>query len=276
MTRKLLIVGAVAVVAAAVWATRFVLTHREPAYQGKSLNAWMDEWSKYLLAGRKSPDWAKWQEAEAAIRHIGTNALPTLLAMVRTRDSGVKNRLLVLNRWQKVLKVPFKPAAYYHGRATLGFGALGPIAKPGVPALIESLSDPDKEVRAAAAVCLSLIGPDAKEAVPALIQTLNREGNGWGPVLLNSMLALGAIHSDPDTVIPLLLEYVNGPRKEWNYCGPAMDALGHYREKAKSAVPAILPYLNDPDPSRSFSADAALCRIGYPHSAPASANSQAQ
>ena len=188
--------------------------------------------------------------------------------MVRARDSLIKNELLVLNRWQKVLKVPFKPAAYYHGRATLGFGALGPIAKPGVPALIELLSDRDQEVRAAAAVCLSQIGPDAKEAVPALIQTLNREGNGWGPVLLNSMLALGAIHSDPDTVIPLLLEYVDGPRKEWNYCGYAMDALGRYREKAKSAVPAILPYLNDPDPSRSFSADAALCRIGYPHSAP--------
>jgi HEAT repeat protein len=272
MSKKLLISCAVALSAATVWVVFFLISHREPAYQGKTLNAWMEQSSRYLSADRKSPDRAKRDEAEAAIRQIGTNALPTLLGMVRAKDSALKTKLLVLGRRQHIFKLPFKPATYYHARATYGFGALGPMAKPAVPALIESLRDKDKDVRAAAASCLALMDTEAKEAVPALIQTLNAEGNGWGPVLINSMMALGSIHSDPETVIPLLLEYVSGPRKEWNYCGPAMDALGRYREKAKSAVPAILPYLDDPDKSHRFSADAALCLIGWPHAAQASTN----
>ena len=60
MTRKLLIVGAVAVVAAAAWATWFVLTHREPVYQGKSLSAWMDQWNN-APAGR--PEIARLDQA---------------------------------------------------------------------------------------------------------------------------------------------------------------------------------------------------------------------
>jgi HEAT repeats len=276
MGRKRLILFASLLLAAAAGATWFVLSHREPAYQGKSLNAWMDQSAKYRSWDPNSANRAKAEEAQAAIRHIGTNALPALLAMVRARDSALKSKLVELGRRQSLFKLPFKPATYYQGRATYGFGPLGAMAKPAVPALIESLSDKDKSVRAAAATCLSLIGPEAKEAVPALIQALNREGNGWGPVLINCMLALGCIHADPDTVIPLLLEYVNGPRKEWNYCDPAMYALGRYREEAKSAVPAILPYLNDPDPGHRSYADGALCLIGYPHSAPAPANTPGQ
>lgn len=138
---------------------------------------------------------------------------------------------------------------------------MGSAAKPAVPALIGLLHDKDQQVRSSAAQCLSLIGPDAAGAVPALIQTLTAEGNGYGPVLINSMLALGAIHSEPESVVPVLLQYVDGPRKDWNYSSPAMNALGRYREKAKSAVPAILSFLTDPDENRRSSADAALCAI---------------
>jgi HEAT repeat protein len=261
MSRKPLMLGSIGLAAVLVWAAWFFLKHREPVYQGKTLNAWMEQCNKYLLASKNSPELAKREEAQAAIRQIGTNALPALLGMVRARDSALKAKLIALGRQQTLFKLPFKPAGYYHGKATWGFGALGAAAKPAVPALIELLQDKDKEVRASAATCLSLIGPDAKDAVPALIQALNREGNGWGPVLIDSMMALGAIGAEPQTVVPLLLEYVDGPRKEWNYCIPAMDALGRYRGKATSAVPAILPYLNDPDATRRWYADAALCAI---------------
>jgi len=261
MNRKLLFLYAVALAAAAAWAAWFLLSQREPAYNGKSLSAWIDQRYRYLPNARDLPDLAKAEEAQDAIRQIGTNALPSLLAMVRTRDSAIKKRLLAFNQRQNILRVPLKPASYYHSRATYGFGALRSAARPAVPALIELLQDPDKEVRASAASCLALLGPNAREAVPALMQTLNAEGNGWGPVLIDSMMALGAIHSDPEKVIPLLLEYVDGPRKQWNYAVPAMEALTRYREQATSAVPAILPYLNDPDESHRSAADAALCAI---------------
>jgi HEAT repeat protein len=232
-----------------------------PAYQGKPLSAWMDEWNKYLLANRGSPDRAKRDQALAAIRQIGSEALPALLSMAGAKDSALKKRLIALANKQSLLRLRLHPADYYHARATYGFSALGSAAKPAVPALIRLLHDQDRQVRASAAQCLSLIGPEAADAVPALIQTLNAEGNGYGPVLINSMLALGAIHSEPETVLSLLLEYVNGPRKDWNYSASAMDALGRYRERARAAVPAILPFLTDPDESHRSSADAALCAI---------------
>ena len=237
------------------------LGSHEPAYQGRPLSVWMDEWNKYLLANQGSPDRARRDQAQAAIRQIGSNALPTLLSMAGATDSALKKRLIALANKQSLVKLRLHPADYYHARATCGFSALGPTAKPAVPALIRLLHNQDRQVRASAAQCLSLIGPEAADAVPALIETLNAEGNGYGPVLINSMLALGAIHSDPERVVPFLLQYVNGPRKDWNYNAPAMDALGRYRERARSAVPAILPFLSAPDESHRSSADAALCAI---------------
>jgi HEAT repeat protein len=261
MKRRITILSVVALAVTLVGLAWFCLGFHEPAYQGKTLRVWMSAWHKNLLANQGSPGRAERDQAQAAIKSIGADALPMLLRMAGAKDSVLKKRLIALASKQSIIRFHLQPADDYHATATRGFSALGPDAKPAVPALIGLLRDKDPQVRASAAQCLSLIGPEAANAVPDLIRTLNAEGNGYGPVLLNSMGALGAIHSEPETVVPLLLEYVNGPRKDWNYCGPAMDALGRYREKARVAVPAILPFLTDPDGSRRFSADAALCAI---------------
>jgi hypothetical protein len=123
------------------------------------------------------------------------------------------------------------------------------------------LRDEDRDVRASAAFCLSDFGPSASNAVPALVGVLNKEGNGWGPVLINSMLALSQSHSDPDLVVPVLREYLDGPRKSWNYSDGAMYALSFYGPLAKSTVPAILPYLNHPDADKRKYAELALSAI---------------
>jgi hypothetical protein len=239
----------------------FCFSPHQPVYQGKPLTVWMDQYREFLLAREGSADKPKRDQAQAAIREIGTNALPTLLGMVGTKDSMVKRGLIALGNKQSVIKLRFRPPDYFHARASYGFSALGPAAKPAVPALIALLHDKDLEVRATAAHCLSLIGPEAEEAVPALVQVLREQGDGYGLVLLHSMEALGQIHGDPDLVVPALLEYVNGSRKSWNYNDPAMDALARYREKAKPAVPAILELLNDPDRGHWEAADHALLNI---------------
>ena len=97
--------------------------------------------------------------------------------------------------------------------------------------------------------------------MPALIQALNKEGNGYGPFLINSMEALHNIHSYPELVVPVLREYLDGPRTNWNYSAPTMLALHGYGAQAKSVVPAILPFLNDPDPSKRAYAEMALSSI---------------
>ena len=54
-------------------------------------------------------------------------------------------------------------------------GGIGKDAKDVVPALISTLQDNDKDVRAAAAEALGGIGKDAKDAIPALISTLQQD-----------------------------------------------------------------------------------------------------
>jgi hypothetical protein len=53
----------------------------EPSYQGQSLSRWLEQYQSARLSGTRSV------EAAGAIRQMGTNALPTLIRMIRARDS---------------------------------------------------------------------------------------------------------------------------------------------------------------------------------------------
>jgi HEAT repeat protein len=201
----------------------------------------------------------KRDEALAAIREIGTNALPALLAMVGKKDSPLKRQLLALARKQSVVSLRLYSDDHYHARSSYGFGALGPIAKPAVPALIKLLRDKNPRIRACAANSLGLIGPEAEAAIPALLPLLDERNEGL-PILA-SMGALRSIHRRPDIVIPALLQFLNGERKDWNYATPALDALGWYRDEARFAVPIIEEYLHHPDADKRSAALNALNKI---------------
>src|SRR5271165_4964166 len=63
------------------------LQSREPSYQGQSLRYWLEQY-EYRF-GQNPADPAR-REAEDAIRHIGTNALPYLLKhLSRKIDPGI-------------------------------------------------------------------------------------------------------------------------------------------------------------------------------------------
>jgi len=232
---------------------------REPVYQGQPFTFWLDQY-RTNFPGRGASDAAsKQDEAQAAIRAIGTNALPVLLGMVGKSDLPLKTRLLTLLRKQSVIQVQVHNDDYYHARSSYGFGALGSIAKPAVPALMELLHDKNPRVRACAAHSLSLIGPEAEPAIPALLPLLDERNEGL-PILA-SMDALGAIHKRPEIVIPALLRFLNGDRKEWNYSVPTMYAIRRYGDEAKSIVPVIEEYLHHPDADKRDAALNALNRI---------------
>jgi HEAT repeat protein len=76
-----------------------------------------------------------------------------------------------------------------------------------VPQLIHLLGSLDGERRAAAAACLSAIGPDAKAATARLILLLDDPDYF---VSRNAVIALGAIHAEPQTVVPALVAKLNG------------------------------------------------------------------
>jgi hypothetical protein len=240
------------------WLVWKIVSPSEPAYQGRRLTLWLEQYRKFFVArdadGRKQRD-----EAEKALREIGTNGLPSLLAMVGKRDSPLKRKLTTWASKQKLVPIRLPTPDDYHSLASFGFAALRSTAKPAVPSLIVLLKDRDADVQACAANCLAPIGPDAEEAVPALVQSLTNRNNG--KLQLDSMMALGSISRKPAIAIPVLMEYLNGSRSDWGYFRPAIRALGFYGKEAMVAVPAIQPFLNEANPSMQSEARSALWRI---------------
>src|SRR6266850_2573494 len=154
-----LIILLFAVVGMVVWRAA---RSSEPVYQGKQLSRWLDE--AFWTGGPNT-------QMTTAIQSMGTNALPTLLKMINSRDSRFRSALVMYSRRPSRVLFRVHSAQDYHWMAMWGFNALGPTGKPALPALINLLNHGDEDARAAAAYCLGVIGP-AKEAVPALTQCL--------------------------------------------------------------------------------------------------------
>jgi hypothetical protein len=165
---------------------------REPVYQGHTLSWWI-----HLYQGEHYNI-----QAQLAIKHIGTNALPTLLDWLRYEEPPWRTRLI--NRWYMRRHVPVflqNPTAYNllmgaagrHARdAIAGFYVLGPEAYPAAVELvaltkskspfvsqnavavitpmqaqihINALDDPDINVRRAATNTLRIIAPKDTSAL---------------------------------------------------------------------------------------------------------------
>src|SRR6478736_3856380 len=58
---------------------------REPVFEGRALTSWLDH---HVASSAASPPFGSpgWKKADEAIRRIGTNAIPTLLAMIRAKE----------------------------------------------------------------------------------------------------------------------------------------------------------------------------------------------
>jgi len=83
MRKRVYIALAVVLVALAGVIAWQALREREPVYQGKGLRVWLREYRLGLNTGAS-------KVAADAVRHIGTNALPTLLEMLGAKDSKLK------------------------------------------------------------------------------------------------------------------------------------------------------------------------------------------
>ena len=77
-----------------------VLSLREPVCEGKRLSFWLRSYS----SDGDSP------VADEALRTIGTNAIPALLAMLQAKDSTLKMKLVALG-------LRYTPAETCHMRA---------------------------------------------------------------------------------------------------------------------------------------------------------------
>jgi hypothetical protein len=191
------------------------------------------------------------RNAEEAVRQAGTNAIPTLLRMLRARDSAWKVRLMNLVERQHIVKIPYTPAEERNWAGLHGFEVLGASAESAVPDLIEIGNanifrssrltpsfggwDPSRCALDCPIYALAFIGPSAKEAVPSLLDWATNAGYN---VRALAMKALGEIHAEPDRVVPVLINLVRDGQ------GEAAEALAKFGPDAKLAVPALIELLN--------------------------------
>ncbi len=242
---------------------RRVVPLREPVYRGEPLSAWLDDLNSTSLYTQET--------AKTAIREMGTNAVPALLTMLLSSDSYFELQLSKLLEKQSFVRFRFRTAEECHVLAIKGCRALGPPARPAIPALIGFLNNAETAsdaafslvvidegifpltravtnenyavaVRSAAAARLASGRYDEAAVVAALLASL-RDKNPQ--VSAQAARALGVINKEPDLVVTALTESLNSPsalvRRE------SAVALGRFGPMAQSALPSLLKASEDDD-----------------------------
>lgn len=175
----------------------FVLRPREPSYQGRTLTEWLDNLREYPFPEAD-------MDAVNAIHHIGSNAVPTLLAFAEApSDSSLKKSLIKWTRESPSISLPLSSQYDKHELAATGFRVLGSAGQSAVPELRRLLKNDDESVRTIAAACLGWIGPVAQSAVPDLIKEFDREKSSTNQVYVAAW-ALGLIGPSAQEAIPSL------------------------------------------------------------------------
>ena len=269
MKNRLYLVGGVLLVAALGWASWQALRpgQAEPVYQGKPLST-----SLKALVLERNPSTAPFPSAHfgpvskaeinavLAVSEAGTNALPTLLRMLRAKDWPLKAKLIKLAKRQHIIKIDieYAPPEVWNVVAEYGLYLLGPKAQSAVPDLIQIANQNISPTSRRCAIhALLFIGPSAKEAVPLLL----RCATSPDATLRNyAVAALGGIHAEPDRVLPVLINAGHDPDAKVRR--DAVWALSEFGPDAKVAVPVLVKALEDPDPDVRRGAAWTLDRLG--------------
>jgi HEAT repeat protein len=246
----------VALVSGLVW---HGLRQREPVYQGKGLRVWLSQYGTNHWSGARSDELAN--QAETAIRQIGTNAIPFYLRTITTGESPFTLKVLALVPRGWLARLHLRSVGDFRRLGAYGLVALGAEAKPAVPALIALLNDINPDVRYTAVFTLRSLGPVAGDALPSLIKCLK---DPEFTVQSDAILGFGQIHQEPQRVIPILVELLETPQSLQHSVilrGDAIWSLRQFGAKAKSAVPSLLRLLNEAEPSLRSEVTNALLAI---------------
>jgi HEAT repeat protein len=216
----------------------------EPLWHGRSLTSWVDDLARGSSKEVREP-------AEEAIRQIGPKALPTLLRMLRARDSALNRGLLWLNRKQHVVHLSVRPAREEQMQAVLAFEALGPVAKPAIPELRKMLLNTEPE---AVADALANIGP---ESVTVLLEAIPGIASQKRCALF---AAAAKWPSHQAATVNALLVALRSTNAEERRC--AAEFLGRLRGHPIQTIPALIAALDDPEFAVRFQALKSLVSFG--------------
>jgi HEAT repeat protein len=211
---------------------------REPVYNGKSLTAWLKEYRD-----AKDSMNSNGNEAEIAIRAIGTNSIPRLIGMMTAKPSNL-NVSDLTDRQQL---------------GAVGLVALGDQGRSAIPAMVDCLNYTnytDPLVRSFALYVLGSLGPTAQDAVPSIVQALHDPSTNVQP---SAAWALCAIHQNAGQAIPALVQSLRSGDAPVRWT--IIQSLPLFKAEAKRAVPALIELLNDSDEAMRFAATNTLRAI---------------
>ena len=213
-----------------------------PSYEGRTLSRWLLD-----LKNDQVLNTNKVMNDKAAIRNIGTNAIPTLLEMATYHESRFKQNVLLNLSDETRRSLNILDGEDYFDLARDGFAVLGPIARPAVPFLLNATN---ASIKSVATDLIAAIGPAADNAIPVLVDRFNRENDDGQ---LRIIIAIGAIHSYPDLVIPILCSQLDNPKETKVNRIAVLIALGNFGREAGSAASKVKCLMNDGDiPTRIY------------------------
>lgn len=194
----------------------FAADAQEPEFHGRTLSSWANDLDYSYLSNPDSDKKVepKQEKAIEAVRHIGTNAIPFALEFLKTRapvqtnapklelldppgieadNARERHRQFAGEKWDK-------------GRCI--FHALGPIAKPAIPALIEGIHQSNLDSTRFSELYMAPLAAIGHDAVPALIELLET-GNSIDRACVTSALGSDSFRSQTSIIIPVLQKLLN-------------------------------------------------------------------
>ena len=189
-----------------------------PSYQGKPLSVWLKDYDN--VKETFANNGAKLHELDKIVSQMGTNAIPTLLRLLREEDfkghdfrsngNEASNGFRVLgaratNAVPDMMKIYEKnPAARVDILYSLN--CIGTNADVPIDWLLPKLKDPAPQIRAGIAYVLGQMHTKSEQAIPALIQCLSDSNSN---VRAEAALALGSCGADAKSAIPQLVDLLN-------------------------------------------------------------------
>jgi len=254
-TRRILLIGSLVTVLGTISWLVLRPHDPEPTYNGKPLSYWLDGFSP----PNRNPSPREF-DADKAMQQIGTNALPTLLRLLKTRDSKFKINLIQFAQKQHLINLNWKTARFHQLQAWFGFRCLGTNGKSAVPALIEIYNqrppDQDNDAHGYIPLIFAAMGPAAADAVPLLVQATTDTNHD---IRWSAVSGLGRIRARPELAVPALTEALRDSDSHLQV--DAAVSLAAFGTNAQSAVSGLITALSDANPDVRTNAAYALNQI---------------
>ncbi len=186
------------------------------------------------------------EQGISAIRHIGKNALPLAVKLCGAKDTWIKQQLAEWaerydnDHWPKRFPIRIKPAWEKNFEGANIIWALGPLAAPAIPDLIQLLQSGNREIAESAMIALPGIGTNAVPPLLNLLDSANPE------VRLRAAIVLGEhFGSQAHTAVPVLLDCLENQKLDSVTQIHAIYSLGFIKQDAPVIVPAFVRHIEN-------------------------------